>query len=158
MPEKINLSKYKRKNVSDVSFIKYLTWYLIENILINSFLPGSFIKTSILKLFGAKIGKNVVIKPYVKIKFPWKLEIGNNSWIGENVWIDNIARVTIGCNTCISQGVYFCTGNHNFNIETFDLDIKEVKVGNSCWIGAKVIIKPGAIIEDQTFIKTGSII
>lgn len=158
MSEKINLSKYKRKNVSDVSFIKYLTWYLIENILINSFLPGSFIKTSILKLFGAKIGKNVVIKPYVKIKFPWKLEIGNNSWIGEKVWIDNIARVTIGSNTCISQGVYFCTGNHNFNFETFDLDTKEVKVGNNCWIAAKVIIKPGTIIEDQTFIKTGSII
>ena len=158
MSQKINLSKYQKKKISDVSLIKYFFWYLIENIVINSFIPGSFFKVSILRLFGAKIGKNVIIKPYVKVKFPWKLEIGNDSWIGEKVWIDNIAKVTIGNNTSISQGVYFCTGNHDFNIETFDLDAKEIKVGNNCWIAAKAIIKPGTIIEDQTFIKIGSII
>ena len=69
-----------------------------------------------------------------------------------------MAKVTIGSNSCISQGVYLCTGNHNFKIETFDLSTKEIIVGNNCWIAAKSIIRPGTIIENRTFIKIGSIV
>jgi len=158
MYPKINLNKFKKKKLHNVHIIKFFSWYLIGNIIINSFIPGSFLKVLILKFFGANIGQNVVIKPYVKIKFPWKLKIGNNSWIGEKVWIDNLDKVTIGANSCISQGVYFCTGNHNFKIETFDLSTREIVVGNHCWVAAKSIIKPGTTIEDNTFIKIGSIV
>jgi len=63
----------------------------------------SKIKVKILKLYGAKVGYNVLIKPNVNIKYPWFLEIGNDVWIGENVWIDNLAQVTIGNDVCLSQ-------------------------------------------------------
>jgi putative colanic acid biosynthesis acetyltransferase WcaF len=158
MSQKINLSKFKKKKLSKESNLKFFFWYLIDNFIVNSFIPGSTFRVLILRFFGAKIGKNVIIKPYVKIKFPWKLKIGDNSWIGEKVWIDNLDNVSIGDNSCISQGVYMCTGNHNFRIETFDLSTREIQIGNNCWIAAKTIIKPGTIIQDKTFVKIGSII
>ena len=60
----------------------------------RSWFPISGFKRFLLRLFGAKIGKGVVIKPCVNIKYPWKLRIGNYVWIGENVWIDNLDTVT----------------------------------------------------------------
>ena len=56
-----------------------------------------------MRLFGASVGKGVIINPRVNIKYPWKLVIGSNVWIGEKVWIDNLADVTIGDNVCLSQ-------------------------------------------------------
>ena len=79
-------------------------------------------------MFGAKIGNGVILKPKIFIKFPWKLEIGNNTWIGEKVWIDNIETVSIGDDCCVSQGVYFCTGNHDFKKETFDFKTFKIKL------------------------------
>lgn len=158
MREKILLEKFKKQNISNVSMAKYILWYCTGYLFLNSFLPGSSFKKLILRFFGAKIGSNVIIKPFVKIKFPWKLEIGNDSWIGEGVWIDNIDDVKIGHDTYISQGVYLCSGNHNFKLQTFDLKMEKIIIENHCWIVAKAIIRPGTIIEDQTFIKLGNIL
>ena len=88
---------------------------------INPLNPSSGLKKFILKLFGAKIGRGVVIKPGVNIKYPWKLFIGDYSWIGEKVWIDNLANVVIGRSVCISQGAMLLTGNHNYAAKEFDL-------------------------------------
>ena len=108
----INLDKFENKKLHNN--IKSHFWYIINNLILNSFFPFSNIKVFVLRLFGAKIGKNVIIKPYIKVKYPWNLKIGDNSWIGEEVWIDNLEEVLIDENCCISQGVYLCTGSHNF--------------------------------------------
>lgn len=115
----------------------------MEGLLFNSWLPGSGWRVRILRWFGAKIGKGVVIKPYVRIKFPWKLRIGDHSWIGESVWIDNLAEVRIGSNCCISQGAYLCTGSHRWDRVTFDLEAKPIIIEDQCWVGAMATIAPG---------------
>ena len=154
----INLSKFKKNNIySEKGSIINLAWYLINNLFLNSFIPGSKIRIFILRVFGAKIGKNVYLKPKINIKFPWKLHIGENSWIGENVWIDNIDQIDIGKNCCISQGVYLCTGNHDFTKETFDLISEKIIIHDSVWVGAKSIIGPGSNIASGKFIKLSSI-
>ena len=79
-------------------------WYLINYFFIKSPFPFYGIKRFLLRAFGAKIGKGLIIKPHVSIKYPWNLVIGNHVWIGEDVWIDNLAKVTIKDNVCISQG------------------------------------------------------
>ena len=68
-----------------------------------------------LTMFGARIGANVVLKPNIRVKFPWRLRIDDNSWVGQDVWIDNLAQVDIGSDTCISQGAYLCTGSHDWS-------------------------------------------
>ena len=152
----IDLEKFEENKIYN-NFKSY-TWYLINNLILNSCFPFSNLKIFILKLYGAKIGKNVIIKPYVKIKYPWNLKIGANCWIGEEVWIDNLAEVEIHKNCCISQGVYICTGNHNFKSKNFDLIKKKIIIEQSCWIGARCIICPGIIIKQNTITKVGQII
>lgn len=153
-----NLNKFDNPKLYQKKILLNVIWYLINNLYLNSCLPSIKIKIFLLKIFGAKIGKNVIIKPYVKIKFPWKLHIGKNSWIGEGVWIDNIELVVIKDNCCISQEVYFCTGNHNLKEKKFDLTAKKIIIGRSCWIAAKSIIGPGINLKPNTFIKLGSVV
>ena len=154
----MKLYKFNQKSTHNTYFLKYILWYIISSFFFDTFIPGSKIRSILLKLFGAKIGKNTLIKPNVKIKYPWKLSIGDYSWIGENVWIDNISNVTIGKNTCISQGVYICSGSHDFFSKDFALLMKEVDVGSNCWVAAKSIISPGSIILDNSFVKFGSVV
>jgi len=118
-------------------------WLLASEVLVRSWLPGSGLRVRVLRLFGAKIGPGVVIKPHVRIKFPWRLSIGANSWIGEEVWIDNLVQVNIGSNCCISQGAYLCTGSHNWSLPTFDLITKPITVGDGAWICARASVAPG---------------
>jgi len=152
----IDLAKFENKNL--YNNIKSLLWYIVNNLILNSFFPFSNIKVFILRLFGAKIGNNVIIKPYVKVKYPWNLKIGDNSWVGEEVWIDNLEEVLIDENCCISQGVYLCTGSHNFKSEKFDLIREKILIKRSSWIGAKAVICPGVTVEECSFIKAGEIV
>ena len=119
--------------------------------------PFSRLKVGLLRLFGAKIGDNVVIKPKVNIKYPWKLTIETNCWIGENVWIDNLAEVTIEANVCISQGAFLICGNHNYKLSTFDLIVAPIILKEGCWVGAKSIVGPGVTIGSHAVLSLGSV-
>lgn len=123
---------------------KIALWMIVSAFFFDHKLAvGSKWKAMLLRKFGAKVGKGVVIKPSVNIKYPWFLQVGNYSWIGENVWIDNITRVTIGENVCISQGALLLTGNHNYQKDTFDLIPGEIQLEDGVWIGAKSVVCPG---------------
>lgn len=116
------------------------------------------VKIVLLKLFGAKVGKNVLFKPGVSIKYPWFLEIGNNVWIGEDVWIDNLGKVLIGNDVCISQGAYLLTGNHNYKSQKFDLIVSGIKICDGVWVGAKSIVCPGVTCFMNSILTAGSVI
>ena len=132
-------------------------WRAVEGLFFNSWLPGSGWRVWLLRLFGAQVGNGVVIKPHVRVKFPWKLIIGDHTWIGESVWIDNLAEVRIGSNCCISQGAYFCTGSHRWDRETFELETKPIVIEDECWVGAKTQIAPGVVMQSGAVLTLGSI-
>lgn len=134
-----------------------LLWLCVQFVFVSSFIPGSTHRRFLLRLFGAQIGSGVIIKPHVKVKFPWRLTINDNSWVGENVWIDNLAEVKIGANTCVSQDTYFCTGSHNWNSRSFDLITKPISVGNSVWVSARSTIGPGVSIGNGAVLGLGSV-
>lgn len=137
---------------------KRILWYF-TNVLffINPLNPSSGIKVRLLRLFGAKIQKGVVIKPRVNIKYPWNLSIGDYSWIGENVWIDNLTHVTIGSNVCISQGAMLLCGNHDYKRPTFDLMIKPIVIEDGAWVGAQSTVCPGVKMHSHSVLCVGSI-
>lgn len=140
------------------SFIKRLLWYYINCLFfINSWNASSSIKIFFLKLFGAKIGKGVNIKPSVNIKYPWRLIIGNHVWIGENVWIDNLAEVYIADNVCISQGAMLLCGNHDYKKSSFDLIVKPITLEEGVWIGAKSVVCPGVTCHSHAVLTVGSV-
>ena len=133
-------------------------WYF-TNVLffLNPLNPVSSLKVLLLKSFGAKIGKGVVIKPGVNIKYPWKLTVGNYSWIGEKVWIDNLDEVVIGNNTVLSQGAMLLCGNHNFKKSSFDLITKPIILEDGVWIGAKSIITGGVTCKLHSVLAVNSV-
>jgi putative colanic acid biosynthesis acetyltransferase WcaF len=132
-------------------------WLLAQALFMNSWLPGSALRVWLLRRFGATIGCGVVIKPRVRVKFPWRLSIGDHVWIGEDTWIDNLALVTIASHCCISQGVYICTGSHNWRSVQFDLITRPIEVGNHAWICAKAVVGPGVCIGEGAVLTLGSI-
>ena len=139
-------------------FARWLLWQALGDILISSWLPGSLWRIILLKLFGAKIGQRVLLKPNIKIKFPWRLVIGDSSWIGENVWIDNLDWIRIGSNVCISQGVYLCTGNHDFKKTTFPYRLGRIDIEDEAWVCAMVRIAPSVRVGRGSVIEFGSVV
>ena len=132
-------------------------WQVTSFLLVASFWPGSRWRVSLLRLFGATIAQGVNIKPFVKIKFPWRLTVGAHSWIGEGVWIDNLAPVTISDNACVSQGAYLCTGSHDWTKESFDLITKPISIGSGAWVGAMARVAPGVTIGKGAILTMGSV-
>jgi putative colanic acid biosynthesis acetyltransferase WcaF len=138
--------------------VKRVLWYYVNALVFKSSLfPFYAFKIFLLRLFGAKIGKEVEIKPCVNIKYPWWLTIGNEVWIGENVWIDCLVPITIGNNVCISQGAILLTGSHNYKKPSFDLIIKEVILEDGVWIGAFSIINAGVVAASHAVLTSGSV-
>jgi putative colanic acid biosynthesis acetyltransferase WcaF len=155
---KTDLSKFQNESYHPGSILKRITWYIINRLFFRtSILYPTVIKVAILRLFGAKIGKGMVIKPNISIKYPWFLEIGNHVWFGENTWIDNLVNVKIGDNVCISQGAFILTGNHDYKKSSFDLIIGEIHLEDGVWIGAKSIVGPGVKCLSHSVLTAGSI-
>lgn len=139
-------------------FLKQTLWYFINAMFVRaSWNPFMGIKIALLKTFGAKIGKGLVIKNNVCIKFPWKLTLGDNVWLGESCWIDNLDRVTIGSNVCISQGALLLTGNHDYTMTTFDYRNAPILIEDGAWIGAKAVVCPGVMVGSHAILTVGSI-
>ena len=158
--DKVNLSLYDNStySVGRGPFLRTL-WYFV-NILFfqNPLNPSSGLKRRLLTLFGAKIGAGVVLKPSLNIKYPWNLNIGDHAWIGERVWLDSLALITIGANVCISQGAYLCTGSHDSSDIRFRPLIEPIVVEEGAWIGAQAIILPGVTVKTHSVVAAGSVI
>jgi len=138
--------------------VKRFFWYFFNVVfLLNPLNPFSWLKKFVLRLFGAKIGKGTLIKPRVNVKYPWNLIVGNNVWIGEHVWIDNLAKVSIGDNVCISQGAMLLCGNHNYKKVSFDLIVKPIVLEEGVWVGAKAIVCPGVMIRSHALLTVNSV-
>jgi putative colanic acid biosynthesis acetyltransferase WcaF len=109
-------------------------------------------------MFGCRVGARLIIRPGVRVKNPWLLEIGDNSWVGEDVWIDNIGRVTVGANVCISQGAYLCSGNHDWTDPSFGLIVGPIVIQDGAWVGAKCFIGPGVEMAEGSVATAGSVV
>jgi len=133
-------------------------WLLVGSPLHRVAWMTSSWRVSLLRLFGAQIGDRVVIKPGVTIKYPWHLEVGNDCWIGENTWIDNLTLVQLGNDVCVSQGAYFCTGNHDWSDSNFGLMIAPIRLANGAWAGAKCILTPGTVLGEGAVAGAGSVV
>ena len=100
----------------------------------------------LLRLFGAKIGKDVLIRPGVRITYPWKLEIGDCSWIGDDVVLYSLGRIKIGKNSVVSQKSYLCAASHDYTKSSFDISSYPVTIEDEVWIATDVFIGPDVTI------------
>lgn len=154
-----DLSKFDNSNYEPGrNFFIILLWYFTNCLIFkNPLFIFSRPKVMILKIFGAKVGMGIVIKPSVSIKYPWLLELGDYVWIGENVWMDNLVKVRIGSHVCLSQGSMLLTGNHDYKKPSFDLVTGEIVLQDGAWIGAKAVVCPGVCCGSHSVLSVASV-
>ena len=149
-----DLNQYKTpKNFRGKSKIVVQLWWAVQSTLF-SLSPQVLYswRRFLLRLFGAKIGKGVIIRPSVKITYPWKISIGDYSWIGDDVVLYSLGKINIGSNTVISQKSYLCTGSHDIHDIGFAIYSKPISIGEQCWIASDVFISPNVNIGSGTIV------
>lgn len=122
-------------------------WWLVQATLFAAspqFLYGW--RRFLLRLFGASIGKGVIIRPTARITYPWKLTIGDYSWIGDNVELYTLGEIHIGSHAVVSQRSYLCTGSHYYDRPAFDIYSATICIEDQAWLAADVFVAPGVTI------------
>jgi putative colanic acid biosynthesis acetyltransferase WcaF len=157
--ERVDLSKYRVTGFDrGAGVLKEGIWLVVSLILFRLCpLSLSPLKRVVLRIFGARVGIGVTIKPQVKITFPWKLEVGDHVWLGEECWLLNLERIIIENNVCISQRAFLCTGSHNYKLSTFDLITKPITVKDGAWLGAGCWVGPGVTVGNHAVLAAGSV-
>ncbi len=158
-PGFVDLSRYDRGDYDPGrGGIVRALWYVTNALVFASwFVPFSLPKRWLLRRFGARVGQGVVIKPRVNIKYPWRLVLGDHVWLGEGVWIDNLADVEIGDHVCLSQGCYLLTGNHDYVKKGFDLMTSGIVIEDGCWVAARAVICPGVHLGRGSIVSVASV-
>lgn len=155
----VDLSRAPGEQVSwdRPKFVIYL-WAIVELLIItNPWQVSSSLRTGVLRLFGAHIGNDVIFRPRTRVKFPWKLSVGDNSWIGEGVWIHNQDEVSIGDNCVISQDTFITTGSHAHRRDMALLTRRTV-IESGAWITARCVVLGGVTVGRSALVAPGSVV
>ena len=143
-----DLKKFKMpKNFRGRSIFYVQLWWCVQKSLFA--LSPQFAygwRNFLLRSFGAKIGDGVIIRPTVTVTYPWKVSIGDYSWVGDNTVLYSLGEILIGSNVVVSQNCYLCTGSHDPGQVDFPIWSKKIKLENECWIASDVYIAPNTTV------------
>ena len=138
---------------------KEALWIVVKwAFFLTAFPWPSALRVALLRFFGAKIGSRVVVRANVNVSYPWRLTLGDDVWLGEEVMILSLAPVVIESSVCISQRAFLCTGTHDFRSEKFSLVVKPITVRGGSWIAAQAFIAPGVEIGAGCMVCAGSVV
>jgi putative colanic acid biosynthesis acetyltransferase WcaF len=138
---------------------KEALWVLVKCVFFLNPLPWpSAVRVALLRAFGARIGRDVVIRANVNVTFPWRLEVGDHVWFGEEVLVLSLAPVRIESHVCLSQRAFLCTGSHRFETPMFELVTKPITIHERSWIAAQVFVAPGVEIGPGSMVAAGSVL
>jgi len=145
------------KSSRDFNLITIAFWWLISNVIfVNAFTPIS-LRPTILRIFGATVGTGVSIRRGVRVHFPWNLVIGDDCWIGEEVWFINHEKVMIGSDVCISQRSIICSGGHDYRSASLEYAHKPVTIKDGAWVCLDAKVLPGVTIGECSVVSAGEI-
>ena len=156
----VDLSLYDNSDFDrGASPVKEGIWMLVRWIFFQTSFPWpSAFRVTLLRMFGARVGRRVVIRSNVNISFPWRVNVGDHVWIGDDVGILSLAPVTIEGNVCISQRAYLCTGSHEYLRQDFKLTVAPITVRSGAWVAAAAFIGPGGEIGAGSVVSAGSVV
>lgn len=133
-------------------------WLIFQFFFFQSNLAPAKFRPYFLRLFGASVGLRVYIRRGIRIQFPWNLEIGDDSWIGEEVWFINHEKITVGSNVCISQRSIICSGGHDYRSASLEYSHKPIEIKDGAWICLDAKVLPGVIIGECSVVSAGEVV
>lgn len=134
------------------AWVVYL-WAICELLFVtNAWQISSGLRVRVLRAFGAEIGEGVVFRPRTRVKFPWKLHIGDRSWIGEGVWFHNQDHVYIGRDVVISQETFLTTGSHRHRRD-MALITRPITIEDGAWVTSRCVVLGGVTVGRSALIK-----
>lgn len=154
----IDLHKYSQADYDRGRSGWYIIlWWVIQGTFFRFSIHNMYsFRNFLLRMFGAKIGKNVRVRASAKFYYPWKIRIGDNSWIGDGVILYSLDHINIGENCIVSQHAYICTGSHNINSNSFKLITKPITIEDYCWIAVDVFVGQGVTLKEGSVIAARS--
>ncbi len=132
-------------------------WFATQHLVLMKWWFPVRLRPWVLRAFGASVGRGVLIRHGVRIHWPWKLTIGDDSWIGEDSWLLNLEPITIGSDVCVSQGAFLCTGSHDRRSPTFEFDNGPIIIHDGAWIAAKAIVLRGTTVHSGAVVGAGAV-
>jgi putative colanic acid biosynthesis acetyltransferase WcaF len=156
---RVDLSRFNNADFpKGAGSVKMMLWYFTNALFfLNPLFPFRGPKPVLLRLFGAKVGRGVVIHPGVNIKYPWKLSIGDHVWIGQRAWLDNIDHLMIGDHVVISQGAMIIQGSHNYKKVDYPTMSGPVVLEHGSWVGAGAMVMLGVTLRSHSVLSAGSV-
>ncbi|MDP1628609.1 putative colanic acid biosynthesis acetyltransferase [Parvibaculum sp.] len=131
-------------------------WFLVSALIFETAVPfPSGLKTALLRIFGARVGQRVVIRPAVSIKTPRLLSTGDHVWIGRGVVIDNDEEIVLGSNVCLSQQAMLISGSHDYHAPDFGYVGRPIVIADHCWVAARAILLAGTRLDKHCFVGPG---
>ncbi|MFI8965424.1 putative colanic acid biosynthesis acetyltransferase [Streptomyces sp. NPDC053493] len=121
-------------------------WFAVLNLVFVKWWFPDRLRPAVLRAFGARIGQRVRIRHHVRVHWPWRLEVGDDVWIGEDAWLLNLEKITIGSDVCVSQGAFLCTGSHQRASRTFEFDNGPIRLEPGSWVAAKAVVLRGVTV------------
>ncbi len=112
----------------------------------------------LLRLFGARIGRDVHVYNSATIYMPWNLEVGDWSSIGEHAFIYNLGKITIGCKTTISHRAHLCAGTHDHTDRALPLLKLPIRIQDSVWVCADAFVSSGVTIGEGAVVGARSVV
>ena len=132
-------------------------WFFVQHLVFKSPVLPSKCRRLLLKIFGASVGSGVIIRRGVRVHIPWNLTIGDNCWIGEEVWVINHEKVIIRSNVCISQRSIICSGGHDYRSSSLQYAHKTIEIKEGAWICLDAKVLPGVTIGKCSVISAGEV-
>jgi putative colanic acid biosynthesis acetyltransferase WcaF len=121
-------------------------WFACMNLIFGAWWCPSRLRPILLRAFGASVGERVFIRHRIRVLWPWKLTIGDDCWIGEDVWLLNLEPIIVGHDVCLSQGVYLCTGGHNRRSPSMEYNNGPIAIGDGAWLATQALVLRGVSV------------
>ena len=130
-------------------------WVAVQHLVFGRWWFPPRLRPRVLRAFGARVGEGVLIRTGVKVHWPWKLEVGDHTWIGEGAWLLNLERLTIGSDVCVSQEALLCTGSHDRRSPTFEFDNAPITLLDGSWVAARAVVLRGVTVGREAVVAAG---
>jgi putative colanic acid biosynthesis acetyltransferase WcaF len=134
-----------------------VAWFVVQNLVFDRWWCPSTLRPVLLRLFGAKVGPNCLIRHGVRIHWPWNLELGHDVWIGEYAWLHSLVEIVVEDDVCISQRASIVTGSHHHRDPAFSYDNRPIVLRSGCWIATYGTVLRGVTIGRNSVVGAGAV-